>query len=210
MWSRTSSFCGATVLAALSPGLNVFLVSSFSMRSGFRAGALAAAGVLAANLTYALVSVAGLVTLLVGSRLLFDLVRLCGAGYLVWIGLGLMRSALRPRQPDHRPALALRPSPLVQGFATHIANPKGILYWTALLPQFVPPGGEHALPLLALFGVTGSFIEFAVLLGYAHGAQRLRHFVERAGVARLVDGAAGLLFAVAGTLLGFKTSLSER
>lgn len=207
--SALGIFTLATLFAALSPGLNVFLVSSLGLKYGVRQGLQAAVGVFLANLAYAAISVVGLTALLVSSRLLFDIVQFAGAAYLIFIGANIIRSALKPRGGVQWQDVTIKMHPLLQGFLTHISNPKGILYWSALLPQFVPIDTSSQFSLMIGLGILASAIELIVLCLYAVGADRLRAIFAKAGVIRAIDLLAGTFLIVAGTLLGLKTSLDR-
>ena len=208
--SAISLFVGVTLLAALSPGLNVFLVTSFSVKHGFEAGLRAGLGVFAANLCYAVVSIFGLTAILIGSKFLFGVVKLLGAVYLIWIGLQILCSAIWWQGTNGGAEFDVASRPFARGFLTHFANPKAILYWSALLPQFVPAGANSPLVVLGVLGLTASTIELAVLAGYAYGADRLRVALARAGVKRVIDGLAGTLFVTAGLVLGTNTVSDHR
>ena len=75
---------------------------------------------------------------LTASAILFAFVRYAGAAYLVYLGV---RMILGSRGTPSAQAEPTRTAPgFMQGFVTHLSNPKAVLYWTALLPQFITPG----------------------------------------------------------------------
>ena len=129
----------------------------------------------------------------------------CGAAYLVYLGL---RLAVSPRgQPfeddrDARPiATASGWSILRAGFVLQIANPKALLFFVALLPQFIDPAGNVALQV-GILAVSSIAVEFVVLLGYGVAAGRLSRWARRPRVARMTDRVAGTLLISAGVGLG--------
>jgi threonine/homoserine/homoserine lactone efflux protein len=84
------------------------------------------------------------------------------------------------------------------------------LYWSALLPQFVPVDAQNQFGLMIGLGLLAALIELLVLGLYAVGADRLRAVLAKAGVVRAIDLVAGTILIVAGALLGLKTSLNRR
>lgn len=199
-------FLGVTLAAALAPGPSVLLITSLGVRLGFAPALRAALGVLLANLLFAAVSAAGLLALLKSSQALFECIKLAGAAYLAFIGVQMLRSAARrtTAAPSALPVAGLA-NPLWQGFLNQLSNPKGLLYWGALLPQFAPLGGQDVPLRLAGFGVLASLIDFSVLAGYACAADRARAALARLGTQRLIDAIAGGFFLIAGFSLGTST-----
>lgn len=157
----------ATQLAfALTPGPAVLLVTSQAMARGARTGIAAAAGVQAGNGVYLALSAIGLGALLATSEQAFTAIKWAGAAYLVLLGLRTLRSASHRPERDFAPSTAVWEKPFVQGLVKQLANPKSVLFFGALLPQFVGP--DHAsLGTFALLGLTCAMIELPILTGYA-------------------------------------------
>jgi threonine/homoserine/homoserine lactone efflux protein len=203
----------ATLLICLSPGPNVLLMISFGLRDGFRGVLPAVGGVVCASLLYLSISALGVVAALHASATLFAVVRYAGAAYLAYLGVRLLSAAWRARAvPD---AGAARDGPAVvrgspappraaywQGFATHISNPKAIVFWTALLPQFVDAARPLGPQVVAL-GLLGIAIDAVVLSGYGLFAAITRRFAPAERFGRWIDAAAGAFFVVTAALLAF-------
>lgn len=190
-------FCVTETLLCLTPGPAVLLVVSLGMARGAGAGTRASLGILAANTLYFALSATGIGALLLASWKVFFAVKWIGAAYLVWIGLGMLW---------HRGAPAAGPVPVPwsagfrHGFLTQAANPKSLLFFGAILPQFLDPAASLA-PQIAVLGASSIAIELVVLCAYAqlaaHGGRtlrspRARRIVERAGGAMLIAAAAQL------------------
>lgn len=173
------------------PGPAVLYVASRGMAAGMRSGLAATAGVLSADAFYIVLSVAGLSTILAASYELFTLLKWAGALYLCYLGVQLLRSAFF--QP---PAAAPAPAPIASsksffsGFALHAANPKALLYFGSLVPQFVDPARSLA-PQLAVLAAIHLSTAAAVLFVYAAVSARVRHSVVNAGASRVFKVAAG-------------------
>ncbi|HVF35398.1 MAG TPA: LysE family translocator [Candidatus Saccharimonadia bacterium] len=182
------AFAFASTVLLLIPGPTVLLVVSYALTQGKKVAVAVAAGVALGDFTAMTLSLAGLGALLLASATLFTALKWIGAAYLVWLGVASLRAASRARDdaPAQRSALAAgvavaQTAPPDRAFATafraavllQLGNPKAILFFTALLPQFVSP--ESTLPVaaqIAILGATGNVAEFFVLSGYGLLAAR--------------------------------------
>lgn len=199
-------FLGVTFLAALTPGLAVMLVTSHSLERGLRRAWQATLGIEVGNAIFVLASAAGLTALLVACAPLFTVVRWCGGLCLIFLGATLLVSAFRA------PAVATEVPrtkglyPIVQGVSTQLGNPKALLYWTALFPQFI----DRTHPLFAQFlilGILAICVETLVLTGYAFAAASLRRGVSRKPfIQRVLKGVTGCIFILIGVLLGRRSA----
>lgn len=194
-FSNLLLFAGTEVVLCLTPGPAVLLVVSQAMRLGARKSLRGAMGILAANGFYFALSAAGLGAVLLASPVVFEALKWAGAAYLIVLGLRML--LLPPRASDETRPVA-EPRPFLQGLLTQLANPKAIVFFSALLPQFVVPGQPMALQFVIL-GVISTTIEFFVLLFYGYAADRGRAVYARH--ARLTERVAGGFLAVAGAKL---------
>jgi len=187
-----------TVLC-LSPGPAVLLVLSVGLTRGWQPGMQASAGILVANLLYFVLSATSLGALLLASWELFVLIKWLGAAYLIWLGLTTMLAHEDTARPGAEPLTPPRTGmgTLLHGVVTQGANPKALLFFTALLPQFVNPTVPLA-PQIALLAMTSVLIEFGVLTGYAVLASRASGFARRPRCVRLINRVGGGLLIGAG------------
>lgn len=155
----------ATCFAAtLTPGPAVLMTMSVGLRSGALAAAWTGTGVCAANAIWITLSVAGLSAVMLASATLFLVLKWAGALYLIYIGLRLIFK----RGGGHAAASAGPASAsgsFARGFAVQMTNPKAMIFFGALVPQFVTPGQ----PLLVrglILAITLIVIEQLVLAGY--------------------------------------------
>jgi homoserine/homoserine lactone efflux protein len=205
-------YLAATLLMCLSPGPNVLLMISLGLRDGRRAVLPAVGGIVAASLLFLTVSALGVAAALAASATLFAVVRYAGAAYLVYVGVQLVLAGLRLRSAGSA-ATTVRPAPADdasapshrgrfgwQGFVTHLSNPKAVVFWTALLPQFIDPSRAFAPQVVALGGI-GIAMDAAVLAGYGFAAAATRHYAPTARFTRGIDVAAGAFFVLTGVLL---------
>ena len=184
----------------LTPGPAVLFVVSQALKRGSLRSLWANAGILSGNAFYFALSATGIGALLLASHGLFVGVKWLGAAYLIYLGVktfvdrGLVSNAGR-----EKPALADGSGSrlLLRGFAVQAANPKALVFFTALLPQFINPGAPVGIQLLIL-GISSLFVEFLVLAGYGLLAGRASSFARQPRFARAANRVSGGLLIAAG------------
>lgn len=145
-------FCATETALCLSPGPSVLMVVSLSLTRGSSAGVRASLGVLTANGFYFALASLGLGTLIATSSELFVVLKWLGAAYLIWMGTRMLLATRRRQSSDStsREAASLpRSKPFTHGLITQGANANLLIYFSALLPQFIAP---HA-PLAQQVGI---------------------------------------------------------
>ena len=164
---------------------------------GAAAGVAATMGILIATIFYFALAATGLGVILQASSEVFYLVKYLGAAYLIWLGISLIRSALRHRGDAQDPAAEIsRTKAFWQGFVTHASNPKLLVFFTAILPQFVDPAGPFSVQVVIL-GFSALVIQTGVLLAYAILSARAGEMAG-AGLFAAVKGFGGALLVCAG------------
>lgn len=161
-----STFLGVMAVMAVTPGpANLFAVAT-GVEKG-RASALAGVlGMNAATLVWFGAAALGLGALVKAFPAAFKVVAVLGALYVAWLGIKALRGAFAAAgQPDPVGVRRGR-SALVDGFAVQIANPKAILFFTAVLPPFVDVGRPVA-PQMALFAVAAIGMDVMSMNAYA-------------------------------------------
>ena len=195
------AFCATEAVLCFIPGPAVLFVVSLALARGARSGIAATLGILLANAIYFALSATGVAAAIVASNELFTVLRWLGTGYLLWLGLRMLLSRAEP-------AAAAAPVPmqrsLLRGVVVQGANPKALLFFVALLPQFISPAGSVGLQILVL-GISSVVIEFFVLLLYVVLAVRARHVAGTRFAGPLERVGGGLLLA-AGARLAFVRS----
>ncbi|MCB1756867.1 MAG: LysE family translocator [Gammaproteobacteria bacterium] len=175
-------FASIAFIAAMTPGPAILLATSHSMAYGWRFAVFTALGNISGLFLMSALSVAGLSAIILNSILIFTVVKLIGAAYLIYLGIRIWRKGFiqvstdqdRAVMPKHRGKLYL------QGLTVALSNPKAIAFTTALFPQFV----SHERDLFTQFGLlvaTTMFLSFVCLIAYAYLAERTK--------ARLFSGA---------------------
>ncbi|RAY11639.1 LysE family translocator [Actinomadura craniellae] len=201
MLNACLAFAAVAALVTLTPGLDVMLVLRTTVADGLRAGLLAGAGVVGGVLTWGLASAAGLTALLAASRFAFDVLRVAGACYLLWLG---GRALWRVRRKAVGTALAdvsaKVPAPssggraaLRAGLVTNLLNPKVGVFYMSLLPQFIPAGAPVLWTSL-LFSAIHAAEGLLWLAVVALAAGTARTVLTRPAVRRRLEQVTGVVF----------------
>lgn len=191
-------FLGAVALIASTPGPNVLYVTTRSLRFGLGAAGIAMAGCLLALVLMLSASAAGLSALLLAVPAGFDVLRFCGAAYLVWLGIQTWRAPVGADDEDEAAlAAAAREQRLAAvfrgGFLVGISNPKLLVFAAAFFPQFISAGAP-ALPQFALLVATFLGVELLAYLAYALAARRLADRLREPRWRRLFNRVSGVVF----------------
>jgi homoserine/homoserine lactone efflux protein len=182
------AFALVAVLVSLVPGPAVIAVVSTALRGGFRASLATNAGVLIGDAAFVAAAALGLGAVLVASHGVFVAVKWLGIAYLAYLGV---RALLDRGAPFAVELTGAERRAFRLGLTTQLANPKVILFFGALLPQFVDPA-RAAAPQFALLGATFIVSDLLVFAGYgalAHHARALLRHPRAARITSRVTGA---------------------
>lgn len=190
------AFAAATCLIALSPGSGAVLSMSHGLSYGVRRTTATILGLQLGLLLLLLVAGAGVGSLLLASELAFNVVKVAGACYLIFVGISQWRADVGPDAQSLAGAgqgngqgaggagVRTLQAPagtwqrrFTTGFLTNATNPKGIVFMVAVLPQFM----TDARPLwsqLLVMATTSVAIDMTVMHGYALGASSLRRMMQ--------------------------------
>jgi homoserine/homoserine lactone efflux protein len=196
------TYVAAVLLLMSTPGPSQLLMLSNSAANGFGRGLFTAAGDLTANVLQMLAAGLGLAALIAASATALSVIKWVGVAYLVYLGL---RMILRAR-PDESPSCALRVRRRTlwwQGFITSAANPKAVIFFAALFPQFID-AGQPFWPQFAGLSATYIMLDGLFLTAYGRSASWLA--AKLRGRARLwLDRIGGGFVLAAALLLGLKS-----
>ncbi len=197
-------YVGTVLLYMSTPGPSHLLMLSVSISNGFRKSLATAAGDLSANAIQIIMAGLGLAAVLTASRYGFTLVKWAGVGYLVWLGLRQIIASFKHRDQTTGTSLTSLKKLWLRGFMTSAANPKAVVFFAALFPQFINQKLE-IVSQIAILGLTYIVIDGLFLCAYGKGAswiaQKVSHqysaWIDRVGGAGLIAAA---------LLLGLKSS----
>lgn len=195
-----ATFLGVMAVMAITPGpANVFSVAN-GVQRGPGGALLGVVGMNAATLVWFGAAALGLGALVVAFPHAFRLIAAAGAAYVAWLGLKALRGAFRTvADPD---VVAIRPdrSALVDGFLVQIANPKAILFFTAVLPPFMDVE-RPAAPQLALFAAATIGMDVLSMSAYGLGGAALARRMAEPRFRRGFAVFTGLLLLLAAGLI---------
>ena len=197
-----------TVMALMStPGPSQLLMLSNSASNGFRRSLATAAGDLSANALQMLAAGLGLAALIAASGTALAVIKWAGVVYLIWLGLRMIRraSAADPSLNENEGRSTLR-TLWLQGFITSAANPKAVVFFAALFPQFIQPDAAF-WPQFLILSLTYIVMDGCFLSAYGFGASWVARKFKGSAKAWIERAGGGFMIVAAG-LLGLK-SLSQ-
>lgn len=204
-------FIVAGWLLNLTPGPDVLYIVSSALKSGVRAGVVAALGIVSGCFVHVFAAALGVGALLAASATAFSVLKWAGAAYLMWMGIKLLLakgggSAVVPAGVSAEAVSVDLWRVFRQGFLTNVLNPKVALFFLAFVPQFIAPGTEDKVTAFLLLGLLFNVNSLPINFGYAWlagWASRRVGTVQRAMY--WMDRAAGLMFIG----FGLKLALSD-
>jgi homoserine/homoserine lactone efflux protein len=199
--SHWLAYAGVALVSILSPGPAILLAVSNSVAYGWRRTAWSSLGNVFGVMLLAAVIIAGLGALLQTSELLFTVLKVLGAGYLIYLGVRQLRSKNNVfASADEDSAKTARSGRwlFLDGLTLAISNPKAILFFTALFPQFL----DHKAALGPQFALlTGTFMVFSFcsLMSYAAAARTTRHWFRSQRNVTIFNRSCGSMFIALGS-----------
>lgn len=199
LFSTWLLYVAAVVVLTVTPGPTVLMCVSTAVQFGPRKAMLATLGSTTAIVGLMVLSALGLGSVLATSESLFNALKWLGAAYLAYLGVrALLAPAADIRLADGSVAAGRRL--FVQGFLVGASNPKALLFFGALFPQFLDPLAPQ-LPQFLVLGSTFVFFELGWLTVYALSAARAQHWLQQPRRARQFNRLTGVVFLLAAGLL---------
>src|SRR5262245_1760516 len=199
--SRFFVFVSVAALLTITPGSDMALVTRNALTRGRRAAWLTSLGICLGCLVHAVASSAGLSAILSRSAEAFQIVKLIGAGYLIFLGVRTLAA-----REDTAPHIAPRGmSNFSEGLLTNILNPKVALFYITFLPQFIGPGEPVLKKSMALASVHIT-MGLVWLTAYAAFVDRLGSVLSRSRMKRRIEALTGAVLIA----LGLRLAGAER
>jgi threonine/homoserine/homoserine lactone efflux protein len=189
--SHLAAFAGIAAIVIVVPGPDTALTVRNTLFGGRARGLATSLGVATGLVVWTLTASAGVAAIVTASQPLFDAIRIGGALYLVSLGLATLRGHRGTAVPP-RPGSGYR-----QGLLSNLGNPKIVVFFTSLLPQFAT-----GFAALAALGLVFCAMTLAWLVAYAVVVSRARGALQRPRVQRVLDAIAGV------ALVGFGLRLA--
>ena len=191
-------FVAAGLLLNLTPGPDMAYIAARSVAGGFRDGAAATFGITAGCVVHTIAAAAGLSALLATSAAAFEIIKWCGAAYLLYAGIRLIKASSRARRSDTPQRIVAPAAPwkiVREAFVINVFNPKVALFFLAFLPQFIAvdaPAKTLSFVLLgSLFNFNSLFVNLPVTWIASRAGRGLRDSMRWS---RWLARAAGGLF----------------
>jgi threonine/homoserine/homoserine lactone efflux protein len=204
-WSAYGAFLLFAVVLVLIPGPDFAVTTKNTLAGGRRRGRFTAVGVCTSNAVQGAIAVSGLSAIIVRAQPVFQAIKWAGVCYLAILGIQALMSAVRGRYEwpggdggSERSGAAF--GGWRQGFLSNITNPKVLIFYLAVLPQFLSPGAAPGW--LLAFAWSHAALSLLYLLALSTGLARARALLTSRRVRRAMDGTTGAL------LLGFSARLA--
>ncbi|HCA18637.1 MAG: LysE family translocator [Alcaligenes sp.] len=196
----------AVSAVTIMPGPTMLLALNNGAHGGKRIAACGIAGAALSDLILIAAVGCGLGALLIASEQLFTLVKWIGAAYLLYLAYGLWRAPVGPIQTDTASEKPLSGrAAFVRSLLVALSNPKGLLFFSAFLPQFIRPEGGIAAQYITLALVT-ALIDIALMSVYAVGGHHAMRLLSNQAMRWLNRGCAGMLAGLAVALSLYRRS----
>lgn len=192
----------AVLILTASPGPSSLLCMTKGVTSGWKNAAITALGSLTAITMIMTLSFTGLGVVVASSEMIFNIVKWSGAGYLIYLGIKSLTSKQYSYEPNSIESQdnKIMSKHYLNGFIVGASNPKAIIFFTALFPQFIDP----SLPLFSqyiVFASTFVTLELSWLLFYAYLGSKSSGWIFTKGRAKSFNRLTGGVFLAAGALL---------
>ncbi|MBY3599055.1 LysE family translocator [Rhizobium bangladeshense] len=196
------AFAAVSFVGIATPGPTVLLALTNGSRHGWRRAIAGMVGAVLSDFVLIGAVAVGLGALLAASEFWFSMLKWAGAAYLAFLGIMLLRSkgtidaALKS---DEAAAMRSALSIGLKSFMVAATNPKGYLFFSAFLPQFIDPTQPQAAQFM-LLALVFAMLDFIIMFGYAFFGSQAVRFLKTSGALWLERACGGALLALAGSL----------
>ncbi|SDH62707.1 resistance to homoserine/threonine (RhtB) family protein [Vibrio xiamenensis] len=204
MIENFQAFVIAITILTLTPGLDTALVIRNTSRGGFVDGSVTSLGICSGLFVHALLSAIGISAVLAQSAELFNMVKMVGAAYLVYLGISSLRSTLKGQAHlaigQGQGAQFVVKRSLKEGFLSNVLNPKTAVFYLAFLPQFINP--EYS-PLLQSMLMAAIHFVIAMIwqCGLAGALDKAKNLLKSSRFMRWMEGTTGVVLVAFGVKL---------
>ncbi|MFZ6774262.1 LysE family translocator [Undibacterium sp. SXout7W] len=200
-WQNWALFTATEAALSLSPGPAVMMVVAYGIAKGWRHSLYVTLGILTGNAIYFVLSATGIGSLIIASPRLFLGIKYIGAAYLVYLGLSAILGKPSPLTLSRLDEKAQSNTRIfISALMLQLTNPKTLLMFIAVLPQFIDPAEPIAGQML-LLAASSIIPEFFILLGYGVLAGKASHLAMQERYSLITERIAGTLVITAGVLV---------
>jgi len=189
-------FSMTVFVASIIPGPSMLLALTHGMQYGAKRTIASAMGNVTVTLIQASVSIAGLGTILIASETTFQLIKWAGAAYLIYMGIRMLCSSnmsLSPNELNHTNKWNSIKRMYLQAAFVTAGNPKAIVFFTAVFPQFIDPNAAYLSQFYILISIC-AFIAFNCFMIYAIGGQKIVSLLSKATIGKYIKRVIGSTF----------------
>ncbi len=201
---NVEAFLVAITILTLTPGLDTALVIRNTSRAGVADGSMTSLGICCGLFVHATCSAIGISAILAGSAQLFEIVKMIGAAYLIWLGLTSLRSLARGQKGIHIAQVNGRSlnfkRSFREGFLSNVLNPKTAVFYLAFLPQFVNPQGSAIAQSLLMAGIH-FMIAMVWQCALACALSSAKKLLKSASFMKWMEGTTGAVLVALGVVL---------
>lgn len=200
------AFCTAALVLAITPGPDMTLMISRALSDGRRAGYFVVIGAISGIFVHTLLVAFGLSALVVASPTAFWILKIAGAGYLLWLAIQALRGSssfsVEKRDKSERSSF----DHWLGGLSVNLLNPKIIIFFMTFLPQFVEAQDPAFTEKLLFLGLVFVVVSAPVVFGVVYGADKVADWLKSNPKAlRLLDYCFALVF----SLFAFRVLLAQ-
>jgi threonine/homoserine/homoserine lactone efflux protein len=199
-----ATFSFAAVLIILLPGPDTLVTVRNIVRGGRARGLATSCGILVGLTIWITAAALGLAALLRASEVGYTVLRILGAGYLVWLGAQSLRSIRRPVAEQVTARRGLLGNGFVAGLTTNLLNPKVGVFFVTFLPGFVPAGYPVGATSL-LFGAVFLALSIAYYVALIALASRVTAWMAAPRIRRRMDAVTGTVLVAFGVRLAVES-----
>ena len=194
----------ATIILSVTPGPGVFSSISSGLHHGFRLGMWNGIGMQLSSLIWVAVVALGLGAILIASETMFNVVKWIGVAYLIYLGIVTWRSRPRTFVEETDDNAHTAREVFMRGFLVNMTNPKGIIFFAAILPQFIDTARPQ-LPQYVILAATTFVVDVVIMMAYTALAAKVLGVMRNEQHLRWVNRTLGGTFVAAGVALaGFR------
>jgi len=193
------TYFAAAIVLSLTPGPGVFSSIRGGLHHGVRLGAWNAVGMQVANMIHVTIVAVGLGALLLASETLFTAIKWLGVAYLIYLGIVTWRSEPK-RFEDEPDADTTVRDVFLHGFLVNLTNPKGIIFFVAILPQFIDIARPQVVQY-AILAATTFLVDLVVMAGYTALAAKVMRAMRDERHLKWINRTLGGAFVAAGVAL---------
>ncbi len=194
-----------TAVVIFSPGPTAILMASQGAGNGLKRTLYGVFGITCATMIYFAMSATGVASLIVASHTLFQIIKWAGVGYLIYLGCTAIFSKSGGLVVPSSTPIRNRKSLFTHGFLIEFSNPKALLYFSAILPQFLDVSRPIA-PQFLIMWVTAFLLQCVIYSAYAYLGERLIRGGVRSWIISIINKTAGAALIFAGIKMASVTA----